>query len=85
MFTVQSDPSLTRYLRTKEAAAFLGVRPATLRNWKALGIAPPSRKLSGTLVVYAVEDLRAWLDRREQAHATKHNAPASQAGARGEG
>lgn len=77
-------PPVGRHLRTKEAAAFLGIAPATLRNWKALRIGPPARKLSGRLVVYSLDDLHAFMAQRE-AQAATHNAPASQAEACGEG
>lgn len=75
-------PPVGRHLRTKDAAAFLGIAPATLRNWKALRIGPPARKLSGRLVVYSLDDLHAFMAARE---AATHNAPASQAEACGEG
>jgi hypothetical protein len=77
-------PPVGRHLRTKDAAAFLGIAPQTLRNWKALRIGPPARKLSGRLVVYSLDDLHAFMASREAAVAT-HNAPASQAEACGEG
>jgi hypothetical protein len=77
----QANAPLGRYLRTRDAAEFLGVKPNTLRNWKSLRIGPPFRKL-GTITLYDAAELRAWLDART---AYTHNAPASQAGARGEG
>ena len=77
-------PPVGRHLRTKDAAAFLGIAPATLRNWRALRIGPPARKLSGRLVVYRLDDLHAFMAAREATVAT-HNAPASNAGACGEG
>ncbi len=84
MTVTQYVPPVGRHLCTKDAAAFLGVRPQTLRNWKALRIGPPARKLSGRLVVYSLDDLHAFMAQREAQTAT-HNAPASQAGACGEG
>lgn len=72
---------ITRHLRTRDAAAFLGITPKTLRNWKAQRVGPPFRKL-GTVTLYDADELRAWLDERTTA---THNAPASQAGACGEG
>jgi predicted DNA-binding transcriptional regulator AlpA len=72
---------MARHLRTRDAAAFLGVKPNTLRNWKAQRVGPPFRKL-GTITLYDADELRAWLDART---AATHNAPASQAEACGEG
>jgi hypothetical protein len=72
---------IARHLRTRDAAAFLGVKPNTLRNWKAQRVGPPYRKL-GTITLYDADELRAWLDARTDG---KHNAPASEAGACREG
>ncbi len=81
MTVVPTFTPLTRQLRTREAAAFVGVRPQTMRNWKSQRIGPPFRKL-GTITLYDADELRAWLDART---AGTHNAPACEAGARGEG
>lgn len=51
-----------RYLRTKEAATFLGLSPRTLEKHRTYGTGPAYRKLGGR-VVYAVDDLQAWADR----------------------
>ena len=75
-------PPVGRHLRTKEAAAFLGVASATLRNWRHLKMGPPAKKLSGRLVVYSLDDLHAFMAARE---AATHNAPAARAEACGEG
>jgi len=77
-------PPMGRFLRTRDAAAFLGLAPQTLRNWRSLQIGPPARKLSGRLIVYSVDDLRVWMDARE-ADVKTHHAPAGKAGARKEG
>jgi hypothetical protein len=75
-------PPVGRHLRTKDAAAFLGIAPQTLRNWKAQRIGPPARKLSGRLVVYSLDDLHAFMAARE-ATVAMHNAPACEAEALG--
>jgi len=51
-----------RYLRTPEAARFLGLSDRTLEKHRTYGTGPAYRKLGGR-VVYALEDLQAWADR----------------------
>ncbi|UDQ88645.1 helix-turn-helix domain-containing protein [Xanthobacter autotrophicus] len=51
-----------RYLRTKEAAVFLSLSPRTLEKHRTYGTGPAYRKLGGR-VVYAIEDLQAWVAR----------------------
>lgn len=51
-----------RYLRTPEAARFLGLSARTLEKHRTYGTGPTYRKLGGR-VVYAPEDLKAWVDR----------------------
>ncbi|OBX17728.1 transcriptional regulator [Erythrobacter sp. QSSC1-22B] len=51
-----------RYLRTPEAAHFLGLSGRTLEKHRTYGTGPDYRKLGGR-VVYSVEDLQAWADR----------------------
>ena len=51
-----------RYLRTKEAAEFLGLSPRTLEKHRTYGTGPGYHKLGGR-VVYAVDDLQAWVER----------------------
>jgi hypothetical protein len=50
-----------RYLRTAEAARFLGLSPRTLEKHRIYGTGPAYRKI-GARVVYAVSDLNAWAD-----------------------
>lgn len=50
-----------RYLRTDEAAQFLGLSPRTLEKHRTYGTGPIYRKLGGR-VVYAVADLQQWAD-----------------------
>jgi predicted DNA-binding transcriptional regulator AlpA len=51
-----------RFLRTPEAANFLGLSSRTLEKHRTYGTGPAYRKLGGR-VVYALEDLQAWADR----------------------
>jgi predicted DNA-binding transcriptional regulator AlpA len=51
-----------RYLRTPEAARFLGLSDRTLEKHRTYGTGPTYRKLGGR-VVYALEDLQAWAAR----------------------
>lgn len=51
----------TRYVRTDEAALFLGLSPRTLEKHRTYGTGPTYRKLGGR-VVYALGDLKAWAD-----------------------
>lgn len=51
-----------RYLRTPEAARFLGLSGRTLEKHRTYGTGPVYRKLGGR-IVYALEDLQAWADR----------------------
>lgn len=51
-----------RFLRTPEAARFLGLSSRTLEKHRTYGTGPAYRKLGGR-VVYAIDDLQAWADR----------------------
>lgn len=51
-----------RYLRTPEAASFLGLSGRTLEKRRTYGTGPRYSKLGGR-VVYRVDDLQAWVDR----------------------
>ena len=46
-------------LKRKDAAAFLGVRPATLSRWAVRGEGPPYFRL-GKFVFYRLADLKAY-------------------------
>lgn len=50
-----------RYLRTPEAARFLGLSGRTLEKHRTYGTGPLHRKLGGR-VVYALADLQAWAE-----------------------
>jgi len=49
----------SRYLRTQEAARFLGLSQRTLEKHRTYGTGPTFRKLGGR-VVYSVDELQAW-------------------------
>ncbi len=51
----------SRYLRTPEAAQFLGLSGRTLEKHRTYGTGPKYRKIGGR-VVYALADLQAWVD-----------------------
>ena len=56
-----NDP-FGRYLRTPEAARFLGLSPRTLEKHRTYGTGPTYRKLGGR-IVYAPDDLKSWAAR----------------------
>ena len=61
-----SSPALTglppRYMRTPEAARFLGLSGRTLEKHRTYGTGPRYSKIGGR-VVYGVDDLQTWVDR----------------------
>ena len=50
-----------RYLRTPEAARFVGLSIRTLEKHRTYGTGPRYSKLGGR-VVYRIEDLQAWVE-----------------------
>ncbi|MFY9623258.1 MAG: helix-turn-helix domain-containing protein [Rhodoplanes sp.] len=50
-----------RFLRTPEAARFLGLSGRTLEKHRTYGTGPKYRKIGGR-VVYTLDDLKAWAD-----------------------
>lgn len=50
-----------RFLRTPEAARFLGLSGRTLEKHRYFGTGPAYRRLGGR-VVYRIEDLQSWAD-----------------------
>lgn len=64
--SAQTAPLPPRYLRTPEAARFLGLSGRTLEKHRTYGTGPRYSKLGGR-VVYRVEDLQAWADRGAKA------------------
>ena len=53
-------------LLTIDAAAFLGLKPQTLRKWRVTGAGPPYIRLGGPLgrVAYRRSDIDAWITAR---------------------
>ena len=51
---------------SREAAAFIGVSPATLDNWRVRGDGPPFHKTPGRKgkVLYDPADIEAWRTQR---------------------
>jgi predicted DNA-binding transcriptional regulator AlpA len=58
-----------RYLRTPEAARFLGLSGRTLEKHRTYGTGPLYSKLGGR-VVYRIDDLQAWVNRGSKASTT---------------
>jgi predicted DNA-binding transcriptional regulator AlpA len=54
-----------RYVRTPEAAAFLGAATQTLERWRTEGCGPPFVKLSNKLIVYDRADLVRFCETRK--------------------
>ena len=50
-----------RFLRTPEAARFLGLSGRTLEKHRTYGTGPKYSKVGGR-VIYAIDDLKAWAD-----------------------
>jgi hypothetical protein len=61
VMTKSVDTLPPRYLRTSEAARFLGLSGRTLEKHRTYGTGPLYRKLGGR-VVYAIADLQAWAE-----------------------
>ena len=57
-----TDELPPRYLRTPEAARFLGLSGRTLEKHRTYGTGPTYKKIGGR-VVYALPDLQTWADR----------------------
>ena len=48
-------------LSTAEAAAYLGVSPNALRNWRQKSVGPPFEKISSRCFRYRFVNLERWL------------------------
>lgn len=55
---------MTKTLNTAQAAEMLGIRPATLRGWKAQRLGPPFIQLSPRCVRYSESDIQQYADER---------------------
>jgi predicted DNA-binding transcriptional regulator AlpA len=63
-----------RFLRTPEAARFLGLSGRTLEKHRTYGTGPTYRKIGGR-VIYALEDLKSWADRGARLAASSNRSP----------
>ena len=70
---LSTTPLPSRYLRTPEAATFLGVSGRTLEKHRTYGTGPRYSKIGGR-VVYGLEDLQAWVHRGAKS-STAENDP----------
>lgn len=59
-----------RFLRTNEAAHWLGLSGRTLEKHRTYGTGPAYKKIGGR-VVYALTDLQAWADRGSRTSTTE--------------
>jgi len=66
-------PKLDDYLTIKEAAAFLGVSPNTLRNWGTSGKIPMHRNPMNDYRLFKVSDLEGLLTTVEKSAKKKKN------------
>ncbi len=57
-----SGETTGRFLRSEEAARFLGLSARTLEKHRTYGTGPLFRKLGGR-ILYAIEDLITWANR----------------------
>ena len=64
--TPTPTPIPPRYLRTPEAARFLGLSGRTLEKHRTYGTGPRYAKIGGR-VVYQLDDLQKWVRRGEKA------------------
>lgn len=62
-----------RRLRTKDAAAYIGLSKSTLEKYRVTATGPVYAAL-GRIVVYDVDDLDAWVEARKR-HSTSEPAP----------
>jgi len=54
-------PPTPKFLNSKQAAEYLGLKPNTLAKMRVFGNGPKYRK-HGFRVLYALDDLNAWSD-----------------------
>ena len=68
------ESSTKRYLRTPDAAAYLGISASTLEKYRVFGGGPRYHKL-GRVVVYLVSDLDAFAQAQPRASTSDSAAP----------
>jgi len=56
--------AIPRLLTTREAAEILGLQPNTLTYWRSTGRYSLPFVKSGRLVMYRIEDIEAFIERR---------------------
>ena len=64
-------------LTSRQAAAYLGIRPQTLRKWRVTGQGPRYIRLGDgprARVAYRADDVREWLDARTFSHTSEETA-----------
>ena len=66
-----------RIYRTPEAAAYVGLAPATLEKLRGSGDGPEYVRLGGRAVGYDQRDLDTWLDSRRQESVRERRAAAN--------
>ncbi len=54
-----------KYLRIKEASAYLGIGKSTLRRWVKEGRLPEGIKLSGRCTVWSIDTLEQFVKSKE--------------------
>lgn len=52
------------YITSKEAAAMIGVKPSTLRVWRATGKGPAFIHYNGNTVYYEKSEVQRWINKR---------------------
>ncbi len=61
---------MTRRITSKVAASLIGVKTATLANWRGRNEGPTGWiRLSRTCVVYPLDEVERWLAQRAEANA----------------
>ena len=50
------------YLNSEQAAEYLGISAATLKNWRKRGDGPPFIKVNARVIRYLRCDLDVWMD-----------------------
>lgn len=70
--SLATTPLPSRYLRTPEAATFLGLSGRTLEKHRTFGTGPRYAKIGGR-VVYGLEDLQAWVRHGAKASTADNN------------
>ena len=72
-----------RFLRTPEAARWLGLSGRTLEKHRTFGTGPAYRKIGGR-VIYSLGDLQAWADRGSRRSTSDESAERVQPARRAE-